>query len=435
MLGVLVFVHEFGHFIVAKFFKVKVLKFSLGFGPKLVSRTWGETEYMVSAVPLGGYVQMLGEGKGDEGEAQAEEMSEEEKRRSFAHQPPLKRIAIVAAGPLMNLLLPFVVLPIAFFVGVDMPAFIDQPACIGYVAPDSDAARAGFVAGDCIDSIQGEAIPTWNDANMALLDHAGDALQFGVLRAGGEKQLTMHPDGGGLDGLQALGLLPLQPAVVGSLSPGMPARAAGLQPGDLVLSIDGVAVNDWYAMKNLIQAGDGKEQAFVVERAGSRQTFTLAAEQREAGGDYLIGIAPQQPVVNKRFGPLEAFGKGAEQTRDIVSMTLVFIKKLFAGVVSSKHIGGPITVVQTAGEAAQVGLSLLLSMLAFLSIQLGILNLLPVPVLDGGHILFSLLELIFRRPLSLRVREAAQQVGLLLLLGLMVLAFYNDIMRLFAGGQ
>jgi len=432
MLGVLVFVHELGHFLVAKYFKVKVLKFSLGFGPRLLSRTYGETEYMVCAVPLGGYVQMLGEGKGEEGEEA--ELTPEEEARSFARQPPLKRIAIVSAGPLMNLLLPFVVLPLAFFVGVDMPAYIDQPACFGHVSADSDAAQSGFVAGDCLVTISGDDIVTWNDANMAMLSHAGSTLQMRVQRHGRPVDLTMNPKNNGLDGLQALGLLPQQPAIIGRLYPGLPARAAGFLAGDQVLAIDGAPVVDWYAMKQLIQAGAGKEQAYRIKRDGAELTLNLAAQQRDSGGEYLIGIAPQQSVVTKRYGPIEAFQKGAEQTADIVTMTMVFIKKLFSGAVSTDNIGGPITVVKTAGEAAQVGLSLLLSMLAFLSIQLGILNLLPIPILDGGHIFFSLFELIFRRPLGLRVREAAQQVGLLLLLGLMVLAFYNDIMRLFVGG-
>jgi regulator of sigma E protease len=432
MLGVLVFVHELGHFLVAKSFKVKVLKFSLGFGPRLLSRTYGETEYMVCAVPLGGYVQMLGEGKGEEGEEA--ELSPEEEARSFARQTPLKRIAIISAGPLMNLLLPFVVLPLAFLVGVEMPAYIEQPACIGYVAADSDAGPAGFQAGDCLIAIGGDAVGTWNDANMALLTHAGSDLSIRVQRGEQTLDLTMQPENSGLDGLQSLGLFPLQAAIVGSLYPGMPARAAGIQVGDRILTIDGAPVTDWYAMKLLIQAGGGKEQTYRVERDGAELALNLTPQQNTDGGDYLVGISPQQQLVTKRYGLVESVQKGAEQTRDIVTMTMVFIKKLFSGDVSTDNIGGPITVVKTAGEAAQVGFSLLLSMLAFLSIQLGILNLLPIPILDGGHIFFSLYELIFRRPLALHVREVAQQVGLLLLLGLMVLAFYNDIMRLLPGG-
>lgn len=434
MLGILVFVHELGHFAVAKMAGVKVLKFSLGFGPKLISRQWGETEYMICAIPLGGYVQMLGEGSGEAGEDG--ELTAAEKARSFADKPVGHRTAIVAAGPLMNLLLPFLILPVAYLVGVNMPAYLDQPACIGYVVPESEGAAAGFEANDCILSINGDPMAAWADTNRALIEHVGSQLNIEVERSGLRQVVSLTPGDGALEGLQSIGLLPPQEAVIGALAPGMPALQAGLQVGDRILSIGGEPIGSWYDLKRIIQDQAGAVVPFVVERDGAEHTFDIQPVKDDANGEaYLIGIAPQQESVFKRFGLVEAIQAGADRTIELIELTLTFIKKLFTGHVSTKNIGGPITVVQIAGQAAQTDLSAILSVLAFLSIQLGILNLLPIPILDGGHLLFNLVELVFRRPVSLRTREIAQQIGLVMLVLLMVLAFYNDIMRLFLGGQ
>lgn len=434
MLGILVFVHELGHFCVAKWAGVKVLKFSLGFGPKLVSRTWGETEYLICAVPLGGYVQMLGEGGGENGEEA--ELTAAEKQRSFADKPVSARTAIVAAGPLMNLIFPFLIMPIAYLVGVQLPAFLEQPPCVGYVANDSDASRSGFLPGDCIEQINGDPVATWNDANLALLAHAGSPLQIEGRRDGQALALTFTPANGGLEGLRSIGLFPRQEAVVGGLAPGMPASAAGLEVGDLIRAIGNVPISSWYDLKQVIQAGQGTAMTVHVERAGKPLALTLTPVREDGkGSEYLIGIAPAQETIFKRFGLVESIKAGGKRTIELIKLTLVFIQKLVAGQVSSKNIGGPITVVQIAGQAAQTDLSSILSVLAFLSIQLGILNLFPIPILDGGHLFFNLFEAVLRRPLSLRTREIAQQIGLALLVMLMVLAFYNDIVRLLFGGQ
>ncbi|OHB32805.1 MAG: RIP metalloprotease RseP [Desulfuromonadaceae bacterium GWC2_58_13] len=434
MLGILVFVHELGHFAVAKMSGVKVLKFSLGFGPRLLSRQWGETEYLICAIPLGGYVQMLGEGTSEAGEAV--ELSPEDQARSFANKPVSKRTAIVAAGPLMNLLLPFLVLPIAYMIGVNIPAYLEQVPCIGYVVTDSPGGRSGFESGDCIEAINGDAVATWTDANHALIAHVGSSLEFRVARANHSSVLTMNPEEGGLEGLQSLGLLPRQEAIVGALAPGMPAQAAGMEVGDRIVSIADSPVGSWYDLKHIIQKGGGEPQTFVLDRNGQQLTLSIKPVRDDVNGiDFLVGIAPQPDSIFKRFGIFEAVRAGADRTFELIELTLVFIQKMVSGHVSTKNIGGPITVVQIAGQAAQTDLSSILTVLAFLSIQLGILNLLPIPILDGGHLFFNLYEFVFRRPLSLRSREIAQQIGLLLLISLMILAFYNDIVRIFFGGQ
>lgn len=428
MLGILVFVHELGHFCVAKWCGVKVLKFSLGFGPKLVSRQWGETEYLICAVPLGGYVQMLGEGGGESGEGAA--LTPAEEARSFARQSVGRRMAIVAAGPAMNLALPFVIMPLAYLVGVNLPAYLDEPPCIGYVVAGSEGDRHGFRNGDCIQTIGGSPVATWEAIGPALINHAGAALPVVVERQGADVQLTLPSDHGALEGLQSIGLLPRQDAVIGSLMPNMPAAVAGLQVDDLILALADQPVTSWYDLRTLIQEFGAHPVPVRLLRDGQELTVMLTPRQADAGGDYLIGIAPRHATTFKRFGPLEAIRAGAARTTDLIDLTLVFIQKLFAGAVSTSNIGGPITVVQIAGQAAQTDISSILSVLAFLSIQLGILNLLPIPILDGGHLFFACFELIFRRPLSLKTREIAQQVGLALLVMLMILAFYNDIVRL-----
>lgn len=428
MLGILVFVHELGHFWIAKLCGVKVLKFSLGFGPKLISRQWGETEYLICAIPLGGYVQMLGEGGGEQGEDA--ELTAEEKQRSFADKPVSRRLAIVSAGPIMNLLLPLIILPITFMVGVQMPAYIDQQPCIGYVVPESNAAGGGFVVGDCIISVNQRPVNSWNDTNKSFVNAAGDPLVFIVARDGEQLRLEIPSENNSLGGMQSLGLLPLQKAQIGGLADNMPAQKAGLTEGDLILEIGGQQVVSWYDLRSIIQSIGGEPMKVLVERAGELLTVELVPQRHNDEGDYLIGIAPLQVSETKRFGLFGAIREGAERTWELIDLTVVFVQKLFSGSVSAKNIGGPITVVQIAGQAVQTNLSAILSVLAFISIQLGILNLLPIPILDGGHILFYLIELVIRRPLSMRAREVAQQVGMAMLLLLMVLAFYNDIMRL-----
>lgn len=428
MLGVLVFIHELGHFCVAKFCGVKVLKFSLGFGPRLVSRQWGETEYMICAIPLGGYVQMLGEGGGEQGEGSDAEAEMTE--RSFASQPVSRRMAIVAAGPAMNLLLPFLVMPLAYMLGVNLPAYLDEPACVGYVLDDSEAAHSGFQRGDCLIEINGSVVSSWASINNALLNGAGQALTFVVDRQGRRETLIVPAGNLALEGPQAMGLLPHQEPVVGALAPHMPAVEAGIEPQDRILAIAGREVTSWYDLRRIIQEVGDAPVDFLILRNGEPRELTVTPKKVEETDQYLVGIAPEQATIFKRFSAVEAFTAGSARTMELIDLTLVFIKKLFAGHVSTSNIGGPITVVQIAGQAAQTDVSSILSVLAFLSIQLGILNLLPIPILDGGHLFFNFFELVFRRPLSLRARELAQQLGLILLIMLMILAFYNDIVRL-----
>jgi regulator of sigma E protease len=372
---------------------------------------------------------MLGEGGAIEGDGEVE--TPEDASRSFAAKPVGIRSLIIAAGPLTNLILPFLILPLAYMLGVSVPAYIEQPAATGYVVSGSPAAAAGFQANDRIVAINSSPVSTWESVNNILLSHAGTTLEIEVQRA--QEQLVLSLPDGGIDGLMAVGLLPPQEAVVGTLAAGMPADTAGLEVGDRILAIDGQSVNSWYDLKDLIRTGAGSGQSFQVQRAdGNLTTLTMTAEAKD--GEYIIGISPQMKMIEKRYAPLAAIGAGWNRANELIELTYLFIGKLFTGHVSSDNIGGPISVVQIAGQAAQTDVASIFLILAFLSIQLGILNLLPIPILDGGHLFFNLIEVIIRRPLSLRIREIAQQVGLALLLLLMLLAFYNDITRLVMGG-
>lgn len=431
LLGILVFVHELGHFCVAKLCGVKVLKFSLGFGPRLVSQRWGETEYMISAIPLGGFVQMLGEGGGEQGEAAP--LSTDEEGRSFAGQSVWRRTAIIAAGPIMNLMLPFLVLPISYLIGVQLPSYLLESPCVGYVVSDSAAARAGFEPGDCLKELNGQPVRTWEEVNRFLVSGIGSELLFDIARDGSHLQVPVKADDGDPEGLQVMGMLPEQPALVGSVSQEMPAAMAGIEAGDRIVAINQTRIQSWYDLKPVVQESPGQALQVTVERHGQEHDYAVTPVQLEDGGDFLLGIMPAQETVLTRYDLIDAVKAGAERALQLIELTLVFIHKLFAGHISTDSLGGPIQVVQIAGQAAQSSLSSILGVLAFLSIQLGILNLLPIPILDGGHLFFNFFEILHGKPLSLRARETLQQIGLVLLLMLMVLSFYNDIMRLFFG--
>ncbi|MBW6510691.1 MAG: RIP metalloprotease RseP [Desulfuromonadaceae bacterium] len=432
LLGILVFIHELGHFGVAKATGVRVLKFSLGFGPKLFSKQWGETEYLLCAIPLGGYVQMLGEGIGEQGEVV--ELTPEERQHSFADKTIAQRTAIIAAGPIMNLLLPFIVLPIAYMVGVNLPAYVENAPRAGYVVDASPAAAAGLQRNDLIVAVNGDAVSSWDGTNKTLLSHVGAPLEFTILRSGDTLLITLEPENGGIEGLQSIGIMPDVAPLVGGLAPGMPALAAGFEVGDQIVAIESTPINSWYDLRDVIQNYGKRPQQFHLIRDGRELSVEVLPIQRDGKDDLLIGIAPHQETLFKRFGFIDAVRAGADRTVELIELTLTFMQKMFAGQISSKNIGGPITVIQIAGQAAQTDLSSICTVLAFLSIQLGILNLLPIPILDGGHLFFNFFEMLMRRPVPLRTREIAQQVGLIMLLMLMVLAFYNDIVRIFVGG-
>ena len=421
VLGVLIFIHELGHFAVAKWAGVGVEQFSLGFGPKLFGFTRGETEYKVSLLPLGGFVKMTGEGMN-------EDVSDEDKEKSFMHKPLSKRIAIVAAGPIMNLVLAVVLLPITYMIGVTVPAFLERAPVVGIVAPGEAGERAGLKSGDMITEINGDPIEDWEDLIMKVALSPERELKLKVNRGGMliDKTLTPEPskNGAGIGGFS-----PFIVPRVGGLTEGSPAEAAGIEAEDIIVQIDDRPIVDWSELQSAVKASEGNSLRFVVERRGSRMSFDIAPKLNEASGGYLIGVVLSPDKVFKRYGFFSSISHGVGKSLELSSLLFTTLKGLVIGDYSLKTLGGPIMIAKVAGKAAENGFSELLTFVAFLSLQLGIINLFPIPVLDGGHLFFFGIEGITRKQLNERFIAITQQVGLVLLLLLMVVVTWNDIMR------
>jgi len=433
LLGVLIFVHELGHFLVAKRSGVGVLKFSLGFGPKLFGVKRGETEYLISALPLGGYVKMIGEDPGDHS-AEATDP-----RRSFSRKSVGTRASIILAGPLANLLL-----PILIFWGVF--TFDGQPyllPVIGTPEAGSPAAVAGLLPGDRVVAVDGQKIEAWDEALAAVRASSGRALTFTMRRDGRTFDVRLEPrplkiqDVFGQEievwdvGLQE----PLISTRIGPLEPGDIAQKAGIKSGDQIVALNGVPVSDWEQMRKGIRSSPGKPLRLTVEREGQRFDIVVtprSIKQRTAKGEEeigQIGIGPAPDSYYRRLNPVSALVAGAQKTGEFSVLIVQGFVKLVQAKISPKTIGGPILIIQTAGEVVQRGAVPILTFTALISINLAILNLLPIPVLDGGHLLFTLIEWLRGKPVSLRKREIAQQVGMVLIIGLMIFAFYNDLFR------
>jgi regulator of sigma E protease len=423
-LGILVTFHEFGHYLIARWCGVKVLRFSVGFGrPLLMWRSKGGTEFTVAAIPLGGYVRMLDEREGD--------VPESELSQAFNRQPPSRRIAIALGGPVANFLLAVVVYWALFVMGTTeiVPA-IDQ------VEPGTPAYAAGLRGGEEIVAVDGRPTASWMQVNMALAGRLGDSgeIQIEARRPGGERRAVYrlevarwHRGAAEPDLLGSLGLRPTLPAVAGHVLPDSPAAGAGLRDGDWIRAIDGTPVRDWAEWVERIRAAPGEVLAMEVDRDGQRQTIDVAIAEQSGHG--FIGVAPLMREI--RYSPLAAVGLSLRETWSKTLLTLDLLKKMVQGAVSTKTLGGPILIAQVTGDSAQAGLSHYLAVLALLSISLGVLNLLPIPILDGGHILFYTTEMIIGRPVPERMQVWGVQIGLLLVAGLMVMVFYNDITRLF----
>jgi regulator of sigma E protease len=442
-LGVLIVVHEFGHFWVARKLGVKVLRFSVGFGKPLWRHQSSpdDTEYVVAAIPLGGYVKMLDE---REGEVEARDLE-----RAFNRKPVLSRIAIVAAGPIFNFLFAIVAYYLMFLVGVE-----GLVADVGRVIPDTPAYHAGFKPGDRLVKANGVELPSWESATLTLLDQALDTgiVDIEVQTASGypaNRMLDLGDTKALLDEgslFKKIGIEPWKPPIapiIGKLEPGLPAEQGGLLSGDKVIEANGVPLNDWRDWVDIIQKNPGKPLEIRVLRAGEELTLELLPMLKQVG-DQEVGYIGAGPQVDKeryleelkahkvlvQYGPLESIAKASEKTWEAVILTFKLLGKLVIGDASLKTISGPLSIAEYAGVSATIGMAAFLSFMAIVSVSLGVINLLPVPVLDGGHLLFYTIELIKGSPLSERWEVIGQQIGLALLAALMILAFYNDITRL-----
>lgn len=437
VLGILVAFHELGHFLAARWVGVKVLKFSLGFGPKIFGRQMGETEYLLSAIPLGGYVKLFGE-------EETEAVTADDRRRSFIHQGLWGKVLIVAAGPGFNFILAYLIFTAWLSTGytLPVPSFKDIAPDIEAVAADSPAAKAGLMVGDHIKKINGRDIATRIELLDAAAKSKGTPLTLEVLRDGRTETLTITPiptpgqpsndeDAGYYLGIEEI------PPIVNEVVPGKPAAAAGFKEGDRVLSIEGNPIHTWTQMTGLVKESPGKTLHVDVLREGRRLSLTVtpSAETATVNGQSVqigkIGIAGPDRSLMKSSNAFTAMYNGLEATWKWTELTIIGLYKMIVGDISSKNIGGPLTIAKISGEAAAQGPSNVIFLIALLSINLGVLNLLPIPILDGGHLLFFLIEGILRKPLGERQRELAQQVGLVLLVGVMIFAFWNDLERIF----
>lgn len=426
-LGLLIFIHELGHFLVAKFSGIRVERFSLGFGPRLIKFQVGETEYCVSALPLGGYVKMSGQEDFEEGE-----IVPLDDPRAFSSKSLWTRLKVVLAGPGMNLLLPFVLMPLVFILGRQEPKFLSKPVEVFGVQADSPAQKSGLEKGDRILQINGHAVESWGEALPMVLAPSVTQVRLKVERGGQalpqelSLQKAQSTDPFGLEPMLFVDVDP----IIGDLSPDSPAKAAGMLPGDRVLSIDGKPVADWTAMSERVNASQGKALNFVVQRQGEQLQLAISPQYNAEYKKYVIGVSKgSNPnyYEKKSYGLFEAIKKGAQENIVLFGMTFKVLKDLVTLKASYKELGGPIKIAEVSAQAAKKGIGNFLYLLAFLSIQLGILNLLPIPVLDGGHVAFMAYEAVAKRPLSMKKRLIAQQVGMFLLLTLMVLVTVNDI--------
>ncbi|MHA6494321.1 sigma E protease regulator RseP [Pseudomonas borbori] len=436
--GVLVTFHEFGHFWVARRCGVKVLRFSVGFGSPLLR--WHDrhgTEFVVAAIPLGGYVKMLDEREGD--------VPPEQVDQSFNRKSVRQRIAIVAAGPVANF-----ILAIVFFWLVAMLGSQQVRPIIGAVEPGSLAAEAGLQAGQEIVAVNQQATSGWAAVNLQLVRRLGETgtLSVSVLEPGStvesQRQIALSEWQKGVgdpDPIGSLGIRPWRPSlppVLAQLDPEGPAATAGLKVGDRLLAIDGQPLDDWQHLVDRLRVLPGKAIVLQIERAQERLELpvTLAAKgEGAARSGYLgAGVAgvewPPEMLREVSFGPLEAVAEGFRRTWAMSLLTLDSLKKMLFGELSVKNLSGPITIAKVAGASAESGLGDFLTFLAYLSISLGVLNLLPIPVLDGGHLLFYLVEWARGRPLSDRVQGWGMQIGISLVVGVMLLALVNDLGRL-----
>ena len=419
VLGVLVFVHELGHFMMARWHGVRVLVFSLGFGPKVLKVKRGDTEYAISAIPLGGYVKMAGENPEDQRTGASDE---------FLSKTKWQRFQILIMGPLMNLGLAVVLMAIVLMQGAQVPSYQDQPVAIGKVEAGSAGERAGLQSGDVILAVADEAVPTWDRFLLTIGTKAGRDVQLRILRDGREQRTMVRPTGQGRFEVGDLGVLPdVYPSVEGVI-PGSPAEQVGLQRGDVI-----VAVNDERMVFSQDVAQAISKHADVpvqirIRRNGAEQT--IAVTPRREADTVRIGINIANETTTFEPTPLEAIGLSVQRNIEFSGLILKTLWGLIIGETSPRQLMGPVGIAQLSGESAEAGWIALFTLMASISLNLGLLNLMPVPVLDGGHILIMGLEAIARRDFSLQVKEKMFLVGFVLLMALMVTVIYNDLTRI-----
>jgi regulator of sigma E protease len=438
-IALLVFVHEFGHFIVARRLGIRVEKFSIGFGPALLS--WHsrdrEVEYVIAAIPLGGYVKMLGENPGEHDDEARMDLTPEERQRAFDVQPVWKRASVAVAGPLFNFLFAILAFMVVGWVGQYV-----TPPVIGVVSPASVAEQAGIIPGDKVISVDGHDVHSWTQLEERLKDAVNADARLGIERGGTATQVSVHVPATSKEPLlvnvseSLVGISPGMRVMVDSVLPDSPSAKAGLRSGDLISQVDGAAVQTVRDFVDAVRSHGGKRMALNIERKGISLIVPIVPETTSDGIGRIgarMAAEPLRPPVLYRMGPIEGVRYGFVRTWDMTVLTLDVLGKMLTASISPENLGGPIAIAQLAGRTAELGFASFCAFLALISVNLGVLNLMPIPILDGGHLAYLAVEKLRGRPLSLKVMERTQMVGLALIVMLMIFAFYNDLSHLFRG--
>ena len=429
LIGVMILIHEWGHFAVARFFNVRVEVFSFGFGPRLFGFRRGDTDYRFSAILFGGYVKMYGEQAGDEHAADP---------GSFLSKPRWQRLCVVFAGPLMNILLAIGLLTGLYMFKFQRPAEPPVRGVIGHVTQGSAAAQAGIKAGDRIVMIDGVGNPSWEDIVFKEIGSAYEPLNVTIERDGKRIEAEVTPVLDDRLGVGNAGWSEKNEIEVGLVQPGMPADKAGLKRGDLLLSVNGTPITSRVTLREVIKAGGGKPVTIEYVRDGKTVTTTIQPIYNDVDGQsyWMIGVQPENRVklITTQLSFTEALNESIRQNKRGATMILGFLKGIVERRMSAKQLQGPIGIATLSGEAAREGASAFLHLMSMVSLNLAIFNLLPIPILDGGVILMLLVEMILRRDLSLAVKETVIKVGFVFLMVVTVFVLYNDITKLLPAG-
>ena len=428
VLGVLVFVHELGHFLAAKRVGIRVLKFQLGFNPTILSFRRGDTEYGIGALPLGGYVKMAGENP--------EDVEHDEQGRvivrtdEFLSKSKWQRFQVLIMGPIMNLLLAVILTAVVLYQGVERGSYEEQPVVVGVVAEGSAAAKADVRPGDRIVSVAGRGVDTWDQFLMAVGSKPNREIDIGLLRNGLEQTRKVTPTVAGRSRFEFgdIGVLPNVHPHVGEISKGSAAERAGLKTDDVVLAVDGKPITFSYQLKQAIATHPEQPITLTILRGGAPQT--IAATPAKQGSEGLLGIRIADDTVKNKPGFGQAIALSVEKNIEMSRLIFQTLGGLFTRETSPKQLMGPIAIAQLSGESAQLGWIALITLMASISLNLGLLNLMPVPVLDGGHIFIMALEGLARRDFSQAVKEKMLMAGFAVILMLMVTVIYNDLTRI-----
>jgi len=420
VLGIIIVIHELGHFAVAKFFKIRVETFSVGFGPRLVGFRRGETDYRISAFPLGGYVKMAGENPTDEITGAEHE---------FLSKPKWQRFLVASAGPAMNVILAVALLTGLYVYGTDIPEFMIGKAAVEVVEPGSPAEKAGIQPGDLIVSLDGKENPTWQDVLNTTLTRAGASLPVVLERNGQRIETTLVPERRGRDDAGYAGMGPTYLTIVTGVF-GAPAKAAGIQVGDEIIKVNGIELKrSGRTIQETMQTIEEKTFPITILRNGKEIELQVTPELQ--GDRKMLGInIPPYRTVMVKLGVVDAFKKSIQVNKEYAALLFDLIPRLIKREASMRQISGPIGIIQVSGQAFDAGIVPLITLLAIISLNLGVVNLLPIPILDGGTMLLLLVESVMGRDLSLRMKERIVQVSIVFLLMVFVIVMYNDVVKL-----